>query len=187
MTLDILLILLIAAVIALSTLEGLMRSAFMLLSFYILTMLVGGLIAGLNVAQALGNTVISALGRGPTTPRFYQGLLFLSVLIVAWAISVIMIRMALQDAKIEMLGWGDPAIATLIGIVLALVMAAVVCNAWGVIVVDRWQPNDTWLAMRTTFESSALRSPLMGVLRVYRRTLFPFASFGYPVFLVPQG
>lgn len=186
MVLDILLILVIVIVIALTAMEGLVRSAFMLFAFYLLTILVGMLIAGLNLAQALGDAVISALGNGPRTPTFYQGIMFIGVLLVGWFITVVMTRMALQDAKIQMLGWGDNVLGTLVGVILALALAAVVCNSWGVIVADRWQPDRTWLAMRLAFEGSALRPFMMRILLIYRRALFPFAS-GYPIFFTPQG
>ncbi|MBN1248064.1 MAG: CvpA family protein [Anaerolineae bacterium] len=187
MLLDILLVLLIVVIIALTAMEGLVRSAFMLFSFYLLTILVGMLIAGLNLAQALADAVISSLGTGPTTPSFYQGIMFIGVLIVAWIITVVMIRMGLRDTSIQMLGWGDNVLGTLLGFVLALALAAVVCNSWGVIVADRWQPDRIWLPMRVAFESSAVRPFMMRVLLVYRRALFPFAGTGYPVFFIPQG
>ena len=187
MILDILLILVIVLIIAVTAMEGLVRSAFMLFSFYLLTMFVGMLIAGLNVAQILGDTVISALGNGPSTPTFYQGLMFLGVLIVAWFISVVMIRMALQDTAIKALAWGDNVLGTLLGVILALALAAVICNAWGVIVADRWQPDGAWVTLRMAFERSALRPFMMRILLVYRQALFPFSGPGYPVFFVPQG
>ena len=187
MVLDILLILVIVLIIAITAMEGLVRSAFMLFSFYLLTMFVGMLIAGLNLAQILGDTVISALGNAPTTPTFYQGLMFLGLLVVAWFVSVVIIRTALQDTAIKALAWGDNVLGTLLGVILALALAAVICNAWGVVVSERWQPDRTWLALRMAFETSALRPFMMRALLVYRQALFPFAGVGYPVFFVPQG
>ncbi len=187
MLLDILLLLVLVIVIALSASVGLIRSLFMLFAFYILSIIVGLLVSGLNLAQALGDAVIASLGEGPTTPTFYQGAIFLGVLLVAWAITVVITQMAIQDASIQVLGWGDNVLGTLVGAVLALMMVALICNCWGVAVADRWQPDDVWRSMRAAFEGSALRPFMMRVLLVYRATLFPFAGSGYPIFFVPQG
>lgn len=187
MLLDILLVGMVVILVTIASLEGFVRSAFMLLAFYILTILVGMLIAGLNLAQAMGDAVITSLGDGPTTPSFYQGILFLSVLTVGWGVTVVLTRMALQDATLEFLGWGDNVLGMLMGVVLGLTFAALFCNSWGVIVADRWQPDRSWLAMRIAFEGSVLRPFMMRVLLIFQRTLFPFGASGYPVFFVPQG
>ena len=95
--------------------------------------------------------------------------------------------MALGDTSIRSLRWVDNVLGTLLGIVIALVFAAVICNAWGVIVAERWHPYATWASMRTTFQSSGLRPFMMDVLLIYRRLLFPFAASRYPIFFQPQG
>jgi len=187
MLLDILVLLIIVGLTALCTAEGLARSAVMLVTFYLLCIIVGMLITGMNLAQLLGEAVIQSLGNAPRTPVFYQGLVFLVVLVPAWVIVVIVARMALEDATIKFLGWGDNLLGALTGLVLGLVFASVISNAWGVFVAERWQPDTTWLTLRVTFEGSALRPYMMDVMRLYQRWLFPFAGTGYPVFFTPQG
>ena len=187
MILDILLMLIIAGLVAFCTSEGLIRSASILFGFYILCILVGMLVVALNLAQILGDVVIGALGNGPRTPIFYQGLIFVLILVPAWLIVVVIIHMSLEDASIKILSWGDNVLGTLVGVVLALVVAAVICNSWGVLVSQRWQPDRVWFPMRVAFESSALKPHMMKVLLAYRRALFPFAGPGYPIFFVPQG
>ena len=187
MVLDILLMVIIVGLVAFCTAQGLVRSATMLLGFYILCILVGMLVVVLNLAQLLGEVVISSLGDGPRTPVFYQGLIFVLILIPAWLIVVVLIRMSLEDVSIKILSWGDNVLGTLVGVVLALVVAAVICNSWGVFVAQRWQPDRVWLPLRVAFDSSALKPYMMNVLLAYRRALFPFSGPGYPVFFIPQG
>jgi len=187
MVLDVLLMLIIVGLVAICTSEGLIRSATILLAFYILCILVGMLVVALNLAQLLGDVVISSLGDGPRTPVFYQGLIFVLVLMPAWLIVAVIIRMSLEDASIKILSWGDNVLGTLVGVVLGLVVAAVICNSWGVLVAQRWQPDRVWIPMRVAFESSVLKPYMMNVLLAYRRALFPFAGPGYPIFFIPQG
>jgi len=187
MVLDILLMMIIVGLVAFCTSEGLARSAIILLGFYLLCIVVGMLVVALGLAQILGDVVIGALGDGPRTPIFYQGLIFILILIPAWLIVVVIVRISLQDASIKILGWGDNVLGTLVGVVLALVVAAVICNSWGVFVAQRWQPDRAWTSLRIAFESSALKPYMMKVLLVYRRALFPFAGPGYPIFFIPQG
>lgn len=187
MVLDILLMLIVFGLVAFCASEGLVRSATMLLGFYILSMLVGMLVQALNLAQLLGDVVISTLGDAPRTPVFYQGLIFILILIPAWLFVVVIVRMGLEDVSIKILSWGDNVLGTFVGVVLALVVAAVICNSWGVFVAQRWQPDRVWLPMRAAFETSVLKPYMMNVLLAYRRVLFTFAGTGYPVFFVPQG
>ena len=181
MILDVVLLMVMIAIIGLAAAEGLVRALMMALIFYVLSVVVGVAALSLDAAQVLGNAVITSMG-GPRTPYFYQGIL----LIPGFVVSVQMLHLALDETGIPVLGWGDNVLGTLTGIVLALVFAAVLCNAWGVIVRQRWNPYDTWLAMKTTYASSVLRPLLMRVLVLYQKLLFPFALSGYPVFFVPQ-
>ena len=187
MILDILLMLIIVGLVAFCTSEGLIRSAAILFGFYILCILVGMLVVALNLAQILGDVVIGALGNGPRTPVFYQGLIFVLILMPAWLIVAVIIRMSLENASIKILSWGDNVLGALVGVVLALAVAAVICNSWGVVVSQHWPPDRVWFPLRVAFESSALKPYMMNVLLAYRRALFPFAGPGYPIFFVPQG
>jgi hypothetical protein len=186
MILDIILLIIIALFIALAAAEGLVRTLIMSFGFYLLTILLGILVVAFDLAQALGNAVLSSL-QGPTSPFFYQGMIFLALLIPSFAILLLLSHAALSDTSIEVLGWMDNVLGTLLGVGLALVFAAIVCNSWGVIVSQQWRPFDTWVAMRTAYDGSALRPYMMNILVFYRRLLFPFATSGYPIFFVPQG
>jgi len=185
--LDIVLLIVMAALIGLAAAEGFVRSLAMLLLFYLLTLLLGVLAVAFDVASLLNDLIVTSLASGPTTPLFYQGLLFVGLLIPGFIIAVMLSHSALDDTAIKPLKWFDNVLGTLVGVVLALVFAAVLCNAWGVIVSERWNPAETWLSMRTVFQGSALRPFMMRILRLYRVALFPFSASGYPVYFIPQG
>lgn len=186
MLLDILLLLLIVGIIAFAAAEGLVRSVIMILGFYILSILLGMILVGFDLAEALVRTVTSSIAGGPAAPSFYQGLVFIGLMIPSFIILVILSHIAFQDTTVAALGWLDNALGTLIGVFLALAVGAVFCNAWGVVVSTRWQPDDTWRALRLVWETSVLRPYMMSILSTYRGLLFPFAMSGYPVFFIPQ-
>ncbi|MGC9349839.1 MAG: CvpA family protein [Anaerolineae bacterium] len=186
MVLDILILVVIAVLIALAAAEGLIRTLIMTFGFYLLTILLGMVVVAFNLAQALGDAVLNSL-QGPTSPFFYQGMIFLALLIPSFVILLVISHFALSDTSLEVLGWLDNVLGTLLGIGLALVFAAIVCNSWGVIVSQQWRPFNTWVAMRAAYDGSVLRPYMLNILVFYRRLLFPFATSGYPIFFVPQG
>lgn len=187
MLLDVILLLLMVVLIAFAAASGLVRSLVMLLIFYVLCLLLGMGIVGLNLAQTLGDAVITSLGQGPRSPIFYQSIIFIALLIPFFIVAALLSGAALEDSAIRALRWGDNVLGTLVGIVLALAFAAVVANAWGAIVSTRWEPMTTWATLRAAYEQSVLRPLLLPVLTIVRRALFPFALSEYPVFLIPQG
>lgn len=187
MLLDVVLLLLMVLLIAFAAASGLVRSLVMLLIFYVLCLLLGMGIVGLNLAQTLGDAVIVSLGEGPRSPIFYQSIIFVALLIPFFIVAALLSSAALEDSAIRVLRWGDNILGTLVGIALALAFAAVLANAWGALVSTRWQPMATWTTLRSAYEQSVLRPLLRPVLTIVRRALFPFALSEYPVFLIPQG
>ncbi len=186
MLLDVLLLLLMVLLITFAATSGLVRSLVMLLIFYVLVLLLGMGIVGLNLAQSLGDVVISAIGEGPRSPIFYQSLIFAALLVPFFIVAALLSNAALENSAIRALRWGDSILATVVGVALALAFAAVIANAWGAAVSTRWQPATTWATLRGAYDGSGLRPLLRPVLVVVRRALFPFALTEYPVFLIPQ-
>jgi hypothetical protein len=186
MILDILLLVVIVVLIGLSAAEGLVRSLVMLFGFYLLCILIGMVIVGFDIAQVLSDAVLSSMEATSFTPTFYQGAVFIGFLVPAFAILIVVSHSGLEGASLAVLKWGDNVLGTVVGVLLALAFAAVLCNAWGVIVSDRWAPDDVWRQMRQVWDQSVLRPYMLSVLRIYRRTLFPFGVSGYPVFFIPQ-
>jgi hypothetical protein len=186
MVLDILLLIIVAAIIALAAAEGLARSLVMLFGFYLLSLLLGIVIVAFNIAEALNNLIIRSMGNQARSTVLYQGLIFLGLLIPAFVIAVIISHYAVSREGESRLQWLDNVLGTLVGVGLGLVFAAVVCNTWGVMVSTRWRPFDTWIAMRLAYDSSFFRPFMLNVLNVYRKLLFPFALSGYPIFFIPQ-
>ncbi len=185
MILDVILILAIGGITIVAAAAGLVRALVMLFVLYLLSIVLGMLVVALNLAQLLSDLVLGSLG-GIHTPFFYQGLIFIALLIPAFVGAMALTNLSLGDTSIAKLKWLDNLLGTAVGIVVALVFAAVLCNAWGVIVRDQWAPYTTWLSMHTIFGTSALRPYMMIILRIYRRTLFPFALSAYPIFFIPQ-
>jgi hypothetical protein len=171
MILDVLLLLLMATIIVVATAQGFVRALVMALLFYLLSILFGMTMAGSGWAYSLND----------------QGTLFATVLVFTFAAGILLSHFFLGKTRIRQLKWGDTILGMLVGVMVALAFAAVICNAWGVIVRQPWRPWQTWLTMRITFQSSGLRPLMMDVLRLYRRMLFPFAASGYPIFFRPQG
>ena len=187
MLLDVVLLLIMVLLIVFAAASGLVRSLVMLLIFYIICLLLGMGIVGLNLAQTLGDAVITSIGQGPRSPVFYQSILFVALLIPFFIVAALLSNAALEDSAIKALRGADNVLGTIVGVALALAFAAVVANAWGAIVSTRWQPFATWATLRGAYEQSVLRPLLRPVLMIVRGALFPFALSEYPVFLIPQG
>jgi hypothetical protein len=187
MLLDVILLLLIVILTAFAAASGLVRSLVMLLILWVLCLLLGMGIVGLNLAQSLGDVVIGSIGQGPRSPVFYQSLMFVALLIPFFIVAALLSNAALENTAIKPLRWADNVLATLAGLALALAFAAILANAWGAIVSTRWQPVNTWATLRTAYDQSVVRPLLRPVLTIVRHALFPFALSEYPVFLIPQG
>jgi hypothetical protein len=187
MVLDVLLLLLIVTIIIVASAEGLVRTLLMAFILYMLSIILGVMASTMGMANFLNDLVVGSIGSAQRTPLFYQGIIFVGILVPAFIGGVVGGHLALGNTSIHTLKWVDNVLGTLLGIVVALVFAAVICNVWGVIVAERWHPYATWANMRTTFQSSALRPFMMDVLRIYRRLLFPFVASRYPIVFEPQG
>jgi hypothetical protein len=186
MVLDVLLLILVVAIIALAAAEGLARSLVMFFGFYLLSLLLGIVIVAFNIAETLNRLIIESMGSGMRSTVLYQGILFLGLLIPAFIIAVIISHFAVDRKGDSRFKWLDNILGTLVGVGLGLVFASVVCNTWGVMVSTRWRPFDTWIAMRLVYDNSLFRPFMLGVLNIYRKLLFPFALSGYPIFFIPQ-
>lgn len=186
MVLDVLLLILVVAIIALAAAWGLARSLVMFFGFYLLSLLLGIVIVAFNIVETLNRMIIESMGQGMQSTVLYQGLLFLGLLIPAFIIAAIIAHFAVEKKQWRRLEWLDNVLGTLVGVALGLVFASVVCNTWGVMVSTRWRPFNTWIAMRMVYDSSLFKPFMMSVLNVYRKMLFPFALSGYPIFFIPQ-
>jgi hypothetical protein len=186
MWLDLMLLLVIAGIIAFCAASGLARSTVMLVSFYLLCILLGLTVVTFNFAKLLGNAFGLAANQPAQSRPIAQSITFIAILLPTYAFVVILSHTTLDGAQIRLLGWGDNALGTVIGAVLALAFAALLCNVWGVVVSRPWEPSRAWATMFAQYHHSALRPFLLRMLLIYRRTLFPFRASGYPVFFVPQ-
>jgi hypothetical protein len=187
MILDVLLLLLISIIVVVAAAEGFVRALIIALILYLLSIILGFLFVGLGLAHFLNDLVVGSIGAVDRTPLFYQALFFTGLLVPAFAGGIVLSHVSLGDTSIRVLRWGDNILGTLVGVVIALAFAALICNAWGVMVSETWQPYSAWQGLRITFMESGLRPYMMDVLRIYRRLLFPFTPSNYPIFFQSQG
>jgi len=186
MWLDLLLLLVIAGIIAFAAAEGLARSAVMLVTFYLLCILLGLIVVTFDVGALLGGAINPGPSQASGNNAIAQSVIFMGILLPTFAFAVLLSHSTLEGAQVAFLGWGDNALGTVIGVILALAFAAVIVNVWGVVVSTPWEPYGTWSRMWSMYDQSILRPILLRLLLVFRRALFPLAASGYPVFFVPQ-
>ena len=186
MVLDIILLVVGAGIIALAAAEGFVRALMLLFGFYLSSIAVGMLILGFDLVTSLTDIILGSVGGSGVNPVLYQPVIFLGLLIPAFILTYILSHIAFRDTQLTRLRWVDNLLGTLVGALLAVLLMAILCNTWGVLVSERWQPAQTWRQMFTHYHTSALRPWLNRVLVTYRGAVFPFQVRTYPVFFIPQ-
>lgn len=183
--LDIFLIIIGLAFVIFGLLERTVRVVMMLLGFYIVTIGVGFVTLASNTIGGLAAAALGVVGARTPNIVLIQTFFFLGLGVPAFIIIYIATHIAFPDTSLPKIGPLDYFLGLVLGIVLAALIMAVLCNTWGVAVSVRWNPGATWRAMQQAFVRSELRPTLNQVLRLYRPLLFPFRFMGYPIFLVP--
>ena len=184
--LDGLLILIGILILVLTAMQGLIRSLVMIFGFYMTTLAAGFLTLGTGVIQSLMLGISEVFGATPPNLHLSQTFVFLGVGVPMFVILYFVSKMAFEDTVIKELGGFDNVFGMLVGGVLAILVMAVLCNTWGVIVSRQWQPVGTWQSMRAAYVASRLKPFLHQILLVYDRLLFQFQFTGYPPFFIPQ-
>ncbi|MBN1875428.1 MAG: hypothetical protein JXA33_14455 [Anaerolineae bacterium] len=186
-SLDLLLLIVGVAIVVYATFTRTLGVAFFMVGFYLVTLGVGVLTLASDMLYGLGNALMDVIGGRTLNVLLIQSIVFLGLTIPIMVLIHFLIKMAFQDTSLPKLGGLDYILGALLGIVLALLIMAVFCNTWGVIVSVRWQPQSTWNSMMYAYRGSLLRPYLNRVLNIYRDILFPFRFLGgYPPFFVPQ-
>ena len=186
MFLDIFLLLVAVGVIALASAEGVVRAFFLLLSFYMLCVVIGMMITGFDVVTSLTDAIVGSIGEGAINRKLYQVTIFLGLLIPLTVLAYVLSHITFEDTELTKLQWGDNILGTVVGALAAILIMAILCNTWGVLVSERWQPQRTWQRLRYEYQTSILRPWLNRVLVRYRSFVFPYQVRRYPVFFVPQ-
>jgi hypothetical protein len=186
MLLDVFLLLVAVGVIALAAAEGVVRAFFLLLSFYMLCVVIGMMILGFDIVTTLTDTIVGSMGSGAINRTLYQSTIFLGLLIPLTILAYVLSHITFKETQLTKLKWGDNVLGTFVGALTAILVMAILCNTWGVVVSKRWQPQQTWRTMWIEYQTSILRPWLNRVLVTYRSFVFPFEVRAYPVFFVPQ-
>ena len=174
------------AILVLSTMKGLLRTLMMIFGFYLATLGAGFLTLSTDVIQDLMAGVMEALGAASPKLNLSQAFVFVVVGVLLFVILYFVSKLAFGDTTLKKLGYFDNVFGLLAGGVLAILVLAVMCNTWGVVVSQQWDPTGTWQTMHTAYVVSRLRPFLHQALRVYAQLLFQFQFTGYPPFFVPQ-
>jgi len=183
--LDIFLITIGLAFVIFGLLERTVRVIMMLLGFYVVSIGVGFVTLGSNTVGRLATSALSVVGARVPNIVIIQTFFFLGLGVPAFIIIYIATHIAFPDTSLPKIGPLDYFLGLVLGIVLAALIMAVLCNTWGVAVSVRWNPGATWRAMQQAFVNSELRPMLNQILRLYRPLLFPFSFIGYPIFFIP--
>jgi len=185
-TLDLLLIVVGILIVALSATQGLLRVLIMVISFYMVSIAAGMATLASDVVQDLARTVTGALGAAPPPLAMAKLFVFVGLGIPLYIGIYFLSRAAFADTTLPKLRGFDNVLGAFLGIVLAVLVMAVMCNTWGVAVKVNRPPTATWQAMRLAYYGSVLRPSMLQVIELYRGMLFMFRYVEYPVFFVPQ-
>ena len=181
--LDGFLILIGITIVLLCTMEGLLRSFIMLLSFYFIITGAGMVTLGTEALRGIAVALSRATG-GSGAPNMIvtQTVAFVGLAIPLFIGAYILSKMVFPETTIPKLKWLDNVLGLLLGVVLALVVMAVIYGTWGTAVSVQWHNRQTWANMRFIYAHARLR-PVMGqVLAYFRPFLFLFAAIEYPPF-----
>ncbi len=174
-------------VITLSATQGLIRVLIMVLAFYLVCLVAGVATLATGVIQNIAAGLSEQLGGAPPPLAMAQVFAFLGIGIPLYIGAYFISRAAYADTSIPELGGFDNVLGSILGIILAILVMAVMCNVWGVAAnAQRLQGSDFWLGMKTAHTYSTLRPHLMQVIRLYREALFMFKFMEYPVFFIPR-
>ncbi len=184
--LDWLLILIGLSIITLAATQGMIRVLIMFFAFYLVSITAGMATLAADIIQDLAKTVTSALGASPPPLSMAQIFVFVGLAIPLFIGTYFLSRLAFADTSIPELRGFDNIFGTGVGIILALLVMAVVCNTWGVAVNVRRQSTPMWQSMKTAYYYSTLKPYMLQIIDAYRMLLFVFNFIEYPVFFIPQ-
>ncbi|HQE91469.1 MAG TPA: hypothetical protein PLH19_01035 [Anaerolineae bacterium] len=185
--LDGLLILIGAAIIILCTLEGLVRTLTLLVGFYLATTIAGMVTLATDALHDITVTLIRATGgSGVPNMTLTETVVFVGLAIPLFVGTYFLSKITFPETMLPKLHVLDNILGLFAGIVLALLVAAVFYNTWGVAVSVHWNNAPLWYRMHYAYFGAFLRPYLQQVLAYYRPTLFLFNLLHYPPFFLPQ-
>lgn len=184
--LDGLLILIGLIVIIMCTMDGVLRAAVMLVSFYLFTTATGLLTLATEAIRSVAVALASVVGGQVPSLIMIQTIVFAVLTVPLFVGSYFIGKMIFRETALPKLQVLDNILGAIAGFVLALLIMALIYNTWGVAVSVRWHNVQAWRAMRTAYAASFLRPYMREVLISYKPLLlmFRFSGLGYPPFFV---
>jgi uncharacterized membrane protein required for colicin V production len=105
-----------------------------------------------------------------------EGAFFIGLFILFFVLGYIVIHASFPVTKLPKLGILDFVMGFLLSLIVAAVVVALLHNAIGMMVSERWTNNVAWVKMRNDFYASPLLPFSRTVLDVYRWLFAPFLN-----------
>ncbi|MBN2003193.1 MAG: CvpA family protein [Anaerolineae bacterium] len=186
-SLDYVLIVVGILVIALSATQGVVRVFIMCVAFYLVCIIAGMATLASGIIQNLAAGITEQLGGSAPPLAMAQVIVFVGLGFTLYIGSYFISRAAYADTSIPELGGFDNVLGAVMGILLAIVVMAVLCNTWGIAAnAPRLRGSNFWLQMKAAHTYSTLRPMLMQALGFYKQALFMFNYLEYPIFFIPR-
>lgn len=176
----------IVLVMLLSAGQGFLRTLVMGLALYGVTLVVGAIALSYTLLFEMLAGLLPWLGLQRPPMLSYQAMVFLGIGLPMFVTAWVLMTTVLGDTRLPTLGPVEGLAATIAGAALGIVLAALLCNVWGILVLSPWRDLRLWYVMRTAYSGALFRPYLNLALAVFRWTLFPFQLSQVPAFLVPQ-
>ena len=163
--LDLLIIFVAVGVVAFLTYQRMARALFSLAVLWAATML-----SGLLYEEAAYR--LKAV-TGPNR-SLAQGAFFMGLFVLFFVLGYVVIHVSFPVTKLPKLGFLDYVMGFLLSLIVAAVIVALLHNAIGVMVSERWTDYRAWAQMRNDFYASPLLPFSRTVLSVYQWLFVPF-------------
>lgn len=118
-------------------------------------------------------------------PSLTDGIMFVLLLVIFFVVGYILMYLSFPETRLPKLGFLDTLMGILLGIIVAVILLALLHNAVGVMVSERWDDARAWSSMRNDFMTSPLRPFTRTLLGLYRWLFSPFFR-ALPPALTPQ-
>ena len=103
-----------------------------------------------------------------------EGAMFMGLFILFFVVGYIVIHISFPVTKLPKLGILDYVMGFLLSLIIAAVIVALLHNAIGVMVSQRWTDHLAWVKMRNDFYTSPLQPFSRSVLSIYQWLFAPF-------------
>lgn len=103
-----------------------------------------------------------------------EGMMFMGLFVLFFVLGYILIKVSFPVTKLPKLGILDYVMGFLLSLIVAVVIVALLHNAVGVMVSQRWTDHTAWVRMRNNFYTSPLQPLSRLVLNIYQVLFTPF-------------